>query len=125
MEPLDIDTPPISFSFLGYRQEITKTIIKNLFRRQPVQRMMVQRPPNMMMAPQRFVRQCTDCVHVGRPHYAKGMCKSCYNYYGIQKLATNCEHRTSRVFARGMCSKCYNKRRYHLLKEQQELQTSF
>ena len=50
----------------------------------------------------------TNCKHLDRKHYARGMCNYCYHVYGRDKMATNCPHQTDFNYAKGMCHSCYN-----------------
>lgn len=56
----------------------------------------------------RTTKQITNCEHVNRRHYAKGLCSTCYHKGGRTKLAWNCEHRDRLHYAKGCCSDCYN-----------------
>ena len=50
-----------------------------------------------------------NCQHADRPHYARGMCKSCYGKFGNKNKATRCEHTDDVVYGRGLCERCYRK----------------
>uniref|UniRef100_A0A7S3JAI6 Uncharacterized protein n=1 Tax=Euplotes harpa TaxID=151035 RepID=A0A7S3JAI6_9SPIT len=49
----------------------------------------------------------TNCEHVDRKHYAKGLCSTCYHKGGRTKLAWNCEHPDRLHYAKGCCNDCY------------------
>ena len=49
----------------------------------------------------------TRCPHVDMQHYAKGMCNSCYHFYGRKSLAFKCEHTLKLNYAKGFCQNCY------------------
>lgn len=55
----------------------------------------------------RTTKQITNCEHVNRKHYAKGLCSTCYHKGGRTKLAWNCEHRDRLHYAKGCCTDCY------------------
>ena len=48
-----------------------------------------------------------NCIHKGRKHYAKGMCKYCYSLNGRKIFAHKCVHKDKKCYARGMCRNCY------------------
>ena len=50
----------------------------------------------------------TNCEHVDRKHYAKGLCSSCYHKGGRTKLAWNCPHSDRVLYAKGCCQECYS-----------------
>ena len=62
----------------------------------------------------RFKREhrIVNCKHSFKKHYAKGMCKGCYNQFGRDLVPTRCPHKDRKVFAKGQCSTCYNAKRY-------------
>lgn len=49
----------------------------------------------------------TECEHVNRKHYAKGLCSTCYHREGRTKLAWRCEHKDKLHYAKGCCQECY------------------
>lgn len=55
----------------------------------------------------RTTKQITNCEHVNRRHYAKGLCSTCYHKGGRTKLAWNCEHTDRLHYAKGCCCDCY------------------
>ena len=57
----------------------------------------------------RPLKDIKNCRHVDRPHYARGMCKSCYGTFGNSNKATLCEHVDSVVYGRGLCVICYRR----------------
>ena len=57
----------------------------------------------------RATKQVTNCEHVDRKHYAKGLCSTCYHKGGRTKLAWNCEHKDRVHYAKGCCTDCYVK----------------
>ena len=54
---------------------------------------------------QRKKKVVTNCVHVDREFYAKGMCKPCYHRLGRTKPAS-C-HPDKIMYALGLCHCCY------------------
>ena len=52
-------------------------------------------------------QQNQGCTHLEKLHYAKGMCKDCYNKTGRKKLAFECVHTNKPNYALGMCNRCY------------------
>ena len=53
-----------------------------------------------------FVRKkMTNCGHLEREHYAKGMCSNCYHRYGRTKKPWLCTH--DKLYACGLCQNCY------------------
>ena len=52
-------------------------------------------------------REITRCPHTTHPHYAKGMCNTCYHLYGRKSLATKCAHKDRMTYAKDMCQNCY------------------
>ena len=57
----------------------------------------------------RPLKDIINCQHEERPHYARGMCKSCYGKFGNKNKATCCEHIDEVVYGRGLCERCYRK----------------
>ena len=51
----------------------------------------------------RPLKAIINCRHEERPHYARGMCKSCYGKFGNKTKATCCEHIDEVVYGRGLC----------------------
>jgi hypothetical protein len=64
----------------------------------------------------RRTKYVTNCEHVDRKHYAKGLCSSCYHKEGRTKLAWNCPHNDRVLYAKGCCQECYS-----VLKRQRKL----
>jgi hypothetical protein len=56
----------------------------------------------------RKTKVVTNCEHVDRKHYAKGLCSSCYHKGGRTKLAYNCPHYDRVMYAKGRCQECYS-----------------
>mmetsp|Transcript_1639 Transcript_1639/g.3527 ORF Transcript_1639/g.3527 Transcript_1639/m.3527 type:complete len:122 (+) Transcript_1639:584-949(+) len=52
------------------------------------------------------------CQHPMRKHYAKGLCRGCYQKRGRTKKASCCMHVDRLSFARGKCQSCYLKDYY-------------
>lgn len=65
--------------------------------------------PNKLQKKGRKPVQVTNCKHVDRKHFAKGMCNHCYHRYGRSSPATECEHSDRQNYAKGMCQNCYLK----------------
>jgi hypothetical protein len=55
----------------------------------------------------RRTKVVTECEHVNRKHYAKGLCSTCYHRGGRTKLAWRCEHKDKLHYAKGCCQECY------------------
>lgn len=70
----------------------------------------------------RRTKLVTNCEHVDRKHYAKGLCSSCYHRGGRTKLANNCPHTDRVLYAKGKCQECYSvlKRQRKQMKKQLE-----
>lgn len=68
----------------------------------------------------RRTKVVTNCEHVDRKHYAKGLCSSCYHKGGRTKLAYNCPHYDRVMYAKGRCQECYSvlKRQRKQMKKQ-------
>ena len=60
----------------------------------------------------RVKKLITRCPHTDKPHYAKGMCRACYNYKGRHSLATACPHTDRQMYAFGKCVRCYSNERH-------------
>jgi hypothetical protein len=52
-------------------------------------------------------RSVTNCKHINKKHYAKGMCYNCYHRQGRNKKAWECGHRNKPHYAKGLCNSCY------------------
>ena len=48
-------------------------------------------------------RRVTACEHRDRKHYARGMCKNCYNTKGRPQRATLCPHTDRLNYAKNRC----------------------
>lgn len=52
-------------------------------------------------------KEITECEHVDREFYAKGMCKNCYHKKGRMKPAECCPDK--KMYALNFCQNCYMK----------------
>ncbi len=52
-------------------------------------------------------RSITNCKHINKKHYAKGMCYNCYHRQGRNKKAWVCTHSDKPHYAKGLCNSCY------------------
>lgn len=68
-------------------------------------------------------RKAFFCKHCGKKHFAKGLCRNCYERHrrhGTVELKQTTQRKCAKCgddyYAKNMCKKCYNKQRYNELK---------
>lgn len=76
-------------------------------RRRPQKKKMNQDEETDSVFFARKKKEITNCEHVDREFYAKGMCKNCYHKKGRTKPATCCPNKT--MYSRNLCQNCYMK----------------
>ena len=65
-------------------------------------------PSKSGQSSQRKKKEITNCEHVDRDFYAKGMCKNCYHKKGRTKPASCCPDK--KMYSLNLCQNCYMKR---------------